>query len=226
MAGLHQALGLLQDDAGDLDVALGGLVKCGGDDLCVDAAGHVGHLLGALVDEQHYYVCVGVVGGDGVGDVLEQDGLAGLGRGDDERTLTLADGSEHVDYARGDVAHRPGGDVELLLGEEGGEVLEGDAVAHCDRVLAVYTEHFAEGKVLIAVAGRIDGAFHHIAGLECILLYVVLRHVDVVGAGQVVVIGGTEEAEAFGHKFEHAGGVRTSVAGACRAAEAEPWAPR
>ena len=59
---LDQALGLLDDHLGDLDVAGGRLVEGGGDDLPVDGALHVGHLFRPLVDEQHDQVDLGMVG--------------------------------------------------------------------------------------------------------------------------------------------------------------------
>ena len=55
-----------------------GPVERGGDDLALDRAPHVGDFFGALVDQQHHQLDVGVVGLDGVGDLLEDGGLAGL----------------------------------------------------------------------------------------------------------------------------------------------------
>ena len=99
-AALDQALGLLDHHLGDLHVARGRLVEGGGDHLALHRALHVGDLFGPLVDEQHDQDHLGVVGGDGVGDVLQQHGLAGARRGDDEAALALADGREQIDDAR------------------------------------------------------------------------------------------------------------------------------
>ena len=99
VATLHEALGLFEHKSGDLHVALGGLVERGCDYFGVDASGHVGNLLGTFVDEEHDDVCVGMVFGNGVGDVFEQDGLTGLRGSHDKRALTLADGGEHIDHA-------------------------------------------------------------------------------------------------------------------------------
>ena len=96
MSALYHALGLLQHDAGNLHVAVGGLVEGRGYHLCIDGAGHVCHLLRALVDEQHHDVCLGMVGSDGVGNVLHQDGLTSLRLSDDEGTLTFTDRSKEV----------------------------------------------------------------------------------------------------------------------------------
>jgi hypothetical protein len=45
-------------------------------------------------------VDLGVVRRDRVGDRLQDQGLAGLGRGDEQATLTLADGRDQVDDPR------------------------------------------------------------------------------------------------------------------------------
>ena len=68
------------------------LVGRGGEHLAPDdAAPPVGDLLRALVDEQDEDLRLGVVDADGVRELLEQLGLAGLGRGDDQAALALAD---------------------------------------------------------------------------------------------------------------------------------------
>ena len=52
--------------------------------------------LGPLVDEHEHEVRFGVVLDDGETDVLEDRGLAGLGRGHNEAALALADGGHEV----------------------------------------------------------------------------------------------------------------------------------
>src|ERR1700687_4381505 len=123
-----QALGLFDDHLGDLDVARGGLVEGGADDFALDRALHVGDFFRTLVDEQDDEHHLGMVGGDGVGDVLQQHGFAGAGRSDDQSALALADGNQHVhDTGAHVVAH--GFQFEPLLGIERGEVVEQDLVA-------------------------------------------------------------------------------------------------
>ena len=72
-------------------MALGRLVERRGNHLGIDGAGHVCHFLRALVDKEHHEIGLGMVGGDGVGDVLHQNGLTGLGLGHDEGTLAFSD---------------------------------------------------------------------------------------------------------------------------------------
>jgi hypothetical protein len=74
-------------------VALRRLVERRGDDLPLDAALHVGDLLGPLVDEQDDEDDLGVVLRQGVGDVLEDDRLPRARRGGDQRPLPLPIGA-------------------------------------------------------------------------------------------------------------------------------------
>ena len=88
---LDQALGLLDHHLRHLHVARGRLVEGRADHLALHRALHVRHLLRPLVDEQHDEGDLGVVGGDGVGDVLQDHRLARAGRGHDQAALALAD---------------------------------------------------------------------------------------------------------------------------------------
>jgi hypothetical protein len=197
-----QALGLLDDHLGDLDVAGGGLVEGGADDFALDAALHIGDFLGALVDEQDDEDDLGVVGGDGVGDGLQQHGLAGAGRGDDEAALALADRSEQVHDPTGDLL-ADGLHLDALLGVERGEVIEENLVLGLLGRLEVDGLDLDQGKVLLALVGRPDVAADGVAGFEVELADLGGRDVDVVGAGEIVVIGRAEEAVAVGEDFEH-----------------------
>ena len=88
---LDEALGLLDDHLGDLHVARGRLVEGGGDHLALHRALHVGHLFRTLVDQKHDQIALRVVGGDRVGDVLEDHGLAGARLRHDQAALALAE---------------------------------------------------------------------------------------------------------------------------------------
>ena len=107
-----------------------------------------------------------MVGRDGVGDVFHEDGLAGLRLCDDECALSLADGGEEVDDACRDIVVHSTAEVELLVGEEGCQVLEGDAVAHHGGVFTVDFRHFDQREVFFAFLGRADDAFDDVACLQ------------------------------------------------------------
>src|ERR1019366_4677636 len=72
---LDEALGPLDAQFGDVRVLFGGTVKGRRDDFTLDAATHVGDLFGTFVDQEHHQVDFGVVGLDGLGDLLHDRGL-------------------------------------------------------------------------------------------------------------------------------------------------------
>ena len=122
-AGLHVAFGLGDHQAGDAYVAGDVLIVAGGDHLAVNVAAHVGDFFGALVDEQHHHVHVGVVGGDAVGHLLQEDGLTRTRRGGDQAALAQPDGRHQVHHAHGKGAVC-GLKAYGLLGSDGHQLLE------------------------------------------------------------------------------------------------------
>ncbi len=77
---LDKTLGLLQHHLRHLRMPGGWFIESGRNHLSNDALLHVGNFLGALVDEQHDEVPLGVVHRDGIRHLLQQDRLAGLRR--------------------------------------------------------------------------------------------------------------------------------------------------
>ena len=96
---------------------------------------HVGDFFRALVDQQNDQEALGVVGGDRLGDVLQQDRLAGARRRDDQGALALAERRDDVDDAAGLVLQRRIVDLHLqpLVGIERRQVVEVDLVADASR---------------------------------------------------------------------------------------------
>jgi hypothetical protein len=196
-------LGLLDHHLGHLHVALRRLVEGGRHHLAAHRALHVGDFFRPLVDEQHDQIDLGVVPGDAVGDVLQQHRLAGARRRHDQAALPLADRRQEVhDAARQVVA--VGLEIQLFLRIERREVLEEDLFLGLLRRLEVDRLDLDQREVALAVLRRPDDARHGIAGVEVELADLRRRHVDVVGARQVVVVGRAQEAEAVGQRFEHA----------------------
>ena len=99
---LDQALGLFDHHFGDLHVAGGRLVEGRADDFALDRALHVGDFFRALVDEQHDQHDFRMIGGDRVGEGLQQHGLAGARRRDDQAALAFADRGQQIHHARAD----------------------------------------------------------------------------------------------------------------------------
>ena len=117
-----------------------------------------------------------------------QHGLAGARRSDDEAALALADGAEQVHDAAADaLAH--GLHLDALLRVERREVVEEDLVAGLFGRLEVDGFDLDQREVLLALVRRAHVAGDGVAGLEVELADLRGRDVDVVGAGQVVVVG-------------------------------------
>src|SRR5512137_623620 len=129
LASLDEPLGALHGHLGRVDVLLGRPVVGGAADLALHVPAHVGELLGALVDEEDDEVDVGAVGVDRLGDPLQHDGLAGLGRRGDEGAGAEADGGDEVEDAADELV-RTGLHDQLLGGVGGGEVREGGSPDH------------------------------------------------------------------------------------------------
>ena len=178
-----------------------GTVEGRGDDLALHRALHVGDLFGALVDEHDHEVDLGVVDRDGVRDLLQHDGLAGLGRRDDEAALALADRRDEVDDALRELG-RLGLEAQALLRVQRRELLELDACGRLVDGLAVDGVDLDERVVLLAavrlaVARLLDRADDRVALAQVVLLHLAERDVDVARAGQVA--GGAHEGVVVEH---------------------------
>src|SRR5262249_29125716 len=107
LACLNEALGPAESCFGHTTMLFGFLVERGGDDLgggASDFLAHVGDFFGTLVDEQDEEVTFRMIAEDAGGELLQEDGLAGARRSDDETTLSFADRCQQIDDAHGDVA--------------------------------------------------------------------------------------------------------------------------
>ena len=93
---------------------------------------------------------------------------------------------------------------EPLLRIERRQVLEEQLLARLIGRLEVDRLDLDEREVALAFLRRPDLARDGVAGLQIELANLRRRHVDVVGARQVVVVGRAQEAEAVGQHFEHA----------------------
>ena len=111
------AFGFVEHHLGDADVARCGFVEGRGDNFGIDRACHVGNFFGTLVDEEHHEIGVGIVGGNGVGDLLHQNRLTRFGLRDDEGALSLADGRKQVDDAAGQRCVATVREFELFVGK-------------------------------------------------------------------------------------------------------------
>ena len=166
MAALHHAFRLVKHHVGDFDVAFRRLIKRGGNHLGVHTALHVGDLFGAFVNKQDDEVYFGVIVGDGVCYILQQYGFTRFRLSHNQSALTLSDGSEEVDDAGGELAAGMSGDVDFLIREHWGEVVEWDTVADFFRQAAVNLVDFGQREVFLAGFRGTDGAIDGVSILE------------------------------------------------------------
>ena len=142
---------------------------------------------------------------DRLRDALQQHRLAGARRRDDQAALALADRRHQIHDAAGQVVGRRL-ELEPLLRIERRQVLEEELVARLLGRLEVDRLDLDQREVALAFLRRPDLARDGVAGLQVELADLRRRDVDVVGAGQVVVVRRAQEAEAVGQHFEHAFG--------------------
>ena len=200
---LDEALGFFEHHLGDLRVAFGRFVERRTDDLGIDGALEVGDFLGALVDEQHDDDRFGVVRQDGVGDFLQQDRFARARRRDDEAALAFADGGEQIHHARVDLLGF-GFEDEAAGREKRREIVEHDLLFRLVGVVAINRFHLEQREEPFLVLWRTDLSGDEIAGLQLETPDLRGRDVNVLGAGQVIVAGRTEESKTVRQDFQHA----------------------
>src|SRR5918997_1253563 len=197
---LDQTLDTLQNEFGDGDVVVGGLVEGRGDDLgLLYTALPVGNFLGALVREHHEEFGLGVVGRDGLGYLLEDRGLAGLRRRDDHAALAFTDGCDQVYNAWSDVVRLPL-QAQSLHRIQRRQVVEVRAPAALLRLLPVHRLYPYHGRVLLALAGGTDLANYVVATPQVEAFDLAGRDVDVALA--LAVAPRPEKAEAVGQNVE------------------------
>src|SRR5512139_2825796 len=119
-------------------------------------------------------------------NVLQQHGLAGARRRDDERTLALADRSYNIDD--------PGGEVllgwilvfhsEPLVGIERRQVVEVDLVARFLGVLEIDRVDLEQREITLSFFRRANMAFDRVAGAQAETTDLAWRNVNIVRPGQ------------------------------------------
>ena len=149
---------------------------------------------------------LGVVGHDGVCQVLQHHRFAGLRLGHQQGTLAFADGRHQVDDAAADVL--VGLDIalelELLFREQRRQVLEHDLVFALLGRGPVHAVDLDQREVAFTVLGHAHLAFDQVAGVQVKTPDLARRQVDVVGAGHVAGVDGSQEAKTVGQHLEHA----------------------
>ena len=144
-----------------------------------------------------------MVGSDAVGDLLQQDRLAGEGGGDDEAALAFADGRDEIHDTHGNLflAHFQD---EALVRVDGRQAVEDDALVGDFGRLVVDRLHFQQREIALALFRRPHVSGDAVARAQRKLADLRGGDVDIIGTGEVGVVGGAKEAEAVGEDFEGA----------------------
>ena len=143
-------------------MALRRFVKGGADNLGLfDCALHVGNFFRALVNQKYNEVNIGVIGIDGIGQRLQQDGLTRARRGHDKAALPAANGGHDVDNAVGKILLAIFHD-ELAVRIDGREVVKKNKVLGVFRRFKADLGDLEKGKVAFAFLGRADLAGNYI----------------------------------------------------------------
>ena len=110
----------------------------------------------------------GMVCGDGVGDLLQEDGLSGAGGRDDECSLAFADGREQIDESH---TERFGScfQIYFFVGVNGYDVFELDEIEVVIGGAVVEGDEFCDFGIL--TFGAIGLGFYGEALLEGVLVY-------------------------------------------------------
>ena len=192
-------------------MVLRGLVEGGVHHFALDGALHVRHFLRALVDQQHDQMNLRIVGHDGVGDLLQQRGLARLGLGHDHAALALADGCDHVDQPQRDVLALGALQAKPLVGVHRHQRIKGPATARHVRRLTVDLADVDQAHRSVAHLLGAGLAHHIVAGAQVEAANLRRRDVHVPVAGQVVVHA--QKAVALGMDLQDARAVAALAAG-------------
>src|SRR5215207_8591643 len=174
-------------------MVLGRTVEGRRDHLALGGAFKVGDLRGSFVHQHHHQLHLGIVDRDGIGNGLHYQGLAGLGRGHDERALTLTDGGDKIDDP---ASHLVGGCLQLesLLRVQRGELREVRALAdpvNFSTVDGIDPHHRIELLLALPLARRTDHTGDQVALTQAEFLDHGEGDVRVVRTWQVAV--GTDE---------------------------------
>ena len=142
-----------------------------------------------------------MIGEHALGHLLQQDRLAGPRRADDQPALAEADRHDQVDHAHGDFVGRRL-QHDALVGMQRRQVVEEDLLGQLVRILVVDRLDAQQREVTLVLLGRANLARHRGAGPQAEAANLAGRDVNVVGAGQVVIVGAAEEAEAVGQDLQ------------------------
>ncbi len=199
---LDKTLGFFDDHLRHLHVPCRRFVKSGGDHFAVNRTLHIGHFFRTLIDEQNDKIDLGMIGGDRVGDILQEHGLAGPRRRDDETALALTDRRGNIHHPHRQIVRRTF-QIEALLRVQGGEVVKEGLFAGHGRIFEVDLGDLEEGKVAFPLLRRTNLSGDGVTGAQVKTTNLRRRDINIVRAGEVIRIGSTKKAEAVREDFKN-----------------------
>ena len=139
-------------------------------------------------------------------DVLQHDGLARFWRSNDQTTLTFTDRGAQVDNTTGQIFGGTVTDFHLhaYSREQRGQVLEENLVFRVLWTIVVDRVDFQQCEVPLAFFWRTDFTDDGVASAQVEASNLAWRDINIVWAGQVRSVSGTEEAEAVLENLQHA----------------------
>ena len=144
---------------------------------------------------------LGVFHRNRIGDLLEDGGLAGFWRRDDQTALAAPHGGDQVDQA-GRQRVAVGFQVKAVIGENRGQVFKAFTQFGALRLHPVDRFHLQQPVVPLGLARRTHMPDDHIAVAQAVTPDLRLRDVHIAGAGLVVV--GAQIADALAHHLQDA----------------------
>ena len=194
----HEPLGALDAELRDARVRFHIHVVRAGPQFGVgDVALEVGDLLGALVHEQNHELHLGMIFHDGLRHVVQQRGLAGARRGDDEAALAFADGRHEINDARGEtVGHRL--ELHALERADGREIVE---CGPCLCVLRIGVVDLHDAVNLEAAAALARLGLEPLSVAQAVLFHGLGRHKNIARVRLEKARRVAQEAEALARNF-------------------------
>ena len=99
----NHTFGFFNHHLGHLYMALRRFVKRRGNHFAAYRTAHFGHFFRTLVNQQDNQLDIGIIGGNGVGNVLQHHGFTGFRRRNQQCTLAFTDWGNQVDGAAGQI---------------------------------------------------------------------------------------------------------------------------
>ena len=165
----------------------------------------IGNFFRALVDQEDHQNDFGMIRGNRVRHILQQHGFTSARRRNDQSALSFAERCQQIHDARAEILTHCF-ELDPLLRIKRRQIVEKNLVAGLFGRLEVDSFYLHQREILLALMRRPHLATDGVAGLQVKLANLRWRNVNVVRAGQIVVIRRAQKSVAIRKDFEHAFG--------------------